>query len=124
MLVLGWVAHHPDRHNLSHHLSHSEAKNSFPGYSNPELDSLLDQAAIEQADAIRASTYHQAEKNIVDAAPRFTLWSGPNYVPVKLCVGGYDPNPPGIPDLNKAYVEQQRFNLRHIMCDTLSLTRK
>jgi len=55
ILVLAWLAHHPDRHNLPHHLSHSEAKNSFPGYSNPKLDSLLHQAAIEQADAIRAS---------------------------------------------------------------------
>ena len=107
MFILAWVADYPDPHNFLHNLFHSEAENNFFDYSNPELDSLLDRAAIEQDDAIRLSIYHEAEQKIVDEAPCLPLWFGTNYVLVKPYVKGYVLNPLGIPDLSKVYIENK-----------------
>lgn len=107
MFILAWVADYPDPHNFLHNLFHSEAETNFFDYSNPELDSLLDRAAIEQDDAIRLSIYHEAEQKIVDEAPCLPLWFGTNYVLVKPYVKGYVLNPLGIPDLSKVYIENK-----------------
>ena len=107
IFILAWVADYPDPHNFLHNLFHSEAENNFFDYSNPELDSLLDQAAIEQDDALRLSLYRQAEQKVVDEAPCLPLWFGTNYVLVKPYVKGYVLNPLGIPDLSKVYIENK-----------------
>lgn len=102
--ILAWVADYPDPYNFLDNLFHSEAENNFFDYSNPELDSLLDQTAIEQDDALRLSLYRQAEQKVVDEAPCLPLWFGTNYVLVKPYVKGYVLNPLGIPDLSKVYI--------------------
>ncbi len=107
IFILGWVADYPDPHNFLHNLFHSEAENNFFDYSNPELDSLLDRAAVEQDDAIRLSIYQEAEQKIVDEAPCLPLWFGTNYILVKPYVKGYVLNPLGIPDLSKVYMENK-----------------
>jgi oligopeptide transport system substrate-binding protein len=104
IFILAWVADYPDPHNFLHNLFHSEAENNFFDYNNPELDSLLDQAAIEQDDTLRLSLYRQAEQKVVDEAPCLPLWFGSNYVLVKPYVKGYVLNPLGIPDLSKVYI--------------------
>jgi oligopeptide transport system substrate-binding protein len=105
--ILGWVADYPDPHNFLYNLFHSEAENNFFDYRNPELDSLLDRAAVEQDDAARIGQYQQAEQKIVEEAPCLPLWFGTNYVLVKPYVKGYELNPLGIPDLSKVYIEKK-----------------
>jgi oligopeptide transport system substrate-binding protein len=107
IFILAWVADYPDPYNFLDNLFHSEAENNFFDYSNPELDSLLDQAAIEQDDALRLSLYRQAEQKVVDEAPCLPWWFGTNYVLVKPYVKDYVLNPLGIPDLSKVYIEKK-----------------
>jgi len=113
MFVLGWVADYPDPHNFLDNLFYTGAENNIFGYSNPQLDSLLDRAAIEQDAVLSASEgsarltmYQKAEQMVVDEAPCFPLWFGANYILVKPYVRGYKLNPLGIPDLSQVYLEQ------------------
>jgi oligopeptide transport system substrate-binding protein len=107
MFALGWIADYPDPHNFLDILFHTGAENNAFGYSNPVLDSLLDQAAIEQNDALRLAMYQQAEQLVVKDAPCLPLFHGANYILVKSYIKGYQLNPLGIPDLSKVYIDKQ-----------------
>ena len=106
MFILGWVADYPDPHNFLGNLFYTGEENNVFGYSNAELDSLLDAAAIEQDAAVRLTMYQQAEQEIVDEAPCLPLWFGSNYILVKPYVKGYELNPLGVPDLSQVCVER------------------
>ncbi len=106
MFMLGWVADYPDPHNFLDILFYTGSENNIFEYSNPTLDALLDQAAIEQDKAERLAMYRQAEQVVVDDAPCIPLFHGTNYIVVRPYVKGYGLNPLGIPDLSKAYVNK------------------
>jgi len=105
MFMLGWVADYPDPHNFLDTLFYTGSENNVFGYSNHELDILLDEAAVEQDSATRLSLYRQAEQKVVDEAPCLPLWFGRNYILVKPGVEGYELNPLGLPDLSKVSVD-------------------
>ncbi len=114
MFMLGWVADYPDPHNFLDNLFYTGSENNIFGYSNPGIDSLLDQAAIEPDTVLsdsegstRLSMYQQAEQKIVDEAPCLPLWFGINHILVKPYVKGYELNALGIPDLSQVYLEQR-----------------
>jgi oligopeptide transport system substrate-binding protein len=106
MFALGWIADYPDPNDFIDVLFHTGAENDIFGYSNPDLDTLLDQAAIEQDSATRLTMYQQAEQIVVDDAPCLPLFHGANYILVKPYVKGYELTPLGIPDLSKVYIEK------------------
>jgi oligopeptide transport system substrate-binding protein len=106
MFMLGWIADYPDPHNFLDILFYTGSENNIFEYSNPGLDALLDQAAIEQNRAVRLAMYQQAEQLVVDDAPCLPLFHGANYILVKSYVKGYELSPLGIPDLSKVYLEQ------------------
>ena len=105
MFVLGWVADYPDPHNFLDNLFYTGSENNAFGYSNPEVDALLDKAAVEQDDFARMALYQQAEQMIVDEAACLPLWFGTNYILVKPYVKDYKLSPLGIPDLSQVYLE-------------------
>ncbi len=105
MFMLGWVADYPNPHNFLDNLFYTGAENNIFGYSNPELDNLLDGAAIEQERTARLAMYQQAEQMIIDEAPCLPLWFGANHTLVKPYVKFYDLNPLGVPDLSQVYLE-------------------
>ncbi len=105
MFVMGWIADYPDPHNFLDILFYSGSENNIFEYSNLSLDTLLDQAAIEQDGAVRLAMYQQAEQLVVDDAPCLPLWHGANYILVEPYVKGYKLSPLGIPDLTKVYLE-------------------
>jgi len=106
MFILGWVADYPDPHNFLDTLFYTGRENNIFEYSNSSLDVLLDQAGIEQDEAVRMSMYQEAEQLVVDEAPCLPLWSGTNYILVKSHVKGYELNPLGVSDLSRVYLEQ------------------
>jgi oligopeptide transport system substrate-binding protein len=106
MFILGWIADYPDPHNFLDILFYTGSENNIFEYSNPSLDALLDQAAIEQNRTVRLAMYQQAEQLVVDDAPCLPLFHGTNYILVKPYVKGYELSPLGIPDLSKVYLEQ------------------
>jgi len=106
MFVLGWVADYPDPNNFLDNLFYTGKDNNISGYSNGELDSLLEQAAIEPHNAARLSMYQQAEQQVLNQAPCLPLCFGRNYILVKPYVKDYELSPLGIPDLSQVYLEQ------------------
>jgi oligopeptide transport system substrate-binding protein len=93
----GWCADYPDPENFADVLFHSGSNQNNGGYSNPELDSLLEAARVEQDVTKRIAMYQQAERIIVeDAAALFTVhWL--SYELVKPYVKGYVLTPIDIP---------------------------
>jgi oligopeptide transport system substrate-binding protein len=106
MFMLGWIADYPDPHNLLDILFYTGSQNNIFEYSNPTLDTLLDEAAIEQNRTVRLAMYQQAEQMVVDDAPCLPLFHGTNYMVVRWYVKGYQLGPLGIPDLSKVYIDK------------------
>jgi oligopeptide transport system substrate-binding protein len=105
MFALAWIADYPDPHNFLDILFRSGSENNAFEYSNPDLDALLDSAAVEQDNATRLAMYRQAEQIVLDDAPCIPLWHGANYVLVRPYVEGYELSLLGIPDLSQVCVE-------------------
>ena len=106
MFALGWVADYPDPHNFLDVLFYTGGEYNIFEYSNPDVDVLLDGAAIEQDEAARLAMYRQVEQLVVDDAPCLPLFHGTNYILVKPYVRGYELGPLGIPDLSKVYLQK------------------
>ncbi|HET9909183.1 MAG TPA: peptide ABC transporter substrate-binding protein, partial [Anaerolineales bacterium] len=85
----GWCADYPDPENFADVLFHTASTQNSGGYSNPDLDSLLEAARVEQDVTKRMAMYQQAEQILVDdAAALFTVhWL--SYELVKPYVQGY-----------------------------------
>jgi len=93
----GWCADYPDPENFADVLFHSGSTQNQGGYSNPELDKLLEQARVEQDVTKRIGMYQQAEQTIVnDAAVLFTTHSL-SYQLVKPYVKGFVYTPISVP---------------------------
>jgi len=93
----GWCADYPDPENFADVLFHTGSSQNNGGYSNPQLDALLETARVEQDVTKRIAMYQQAEQIIVDdAAALFTTYSL-SYQLVKPYVKGYVFTPIDIP---------------------------
>jgi ABC-type oligopeptide transport system substrate-binding subunit len=93
----GWCADYPDPENFADVLFHTGSAQNNGGYSNPQLDALLEAARTEQDVTQRIALYQQAEQMIVDnAAALFTTYSL-TYQLVKPYVKGYVFTPIDIP---------------------------
>ena len=93
----GWCADYPDPENFADVLFHSGSSQNLGGYSNPELDQLVEAARVEPDVTKRIEMYQQAERIIVDdAAVLFTVHSL-SYQLAKPYVKGYVFTPIDIP---------------------------
>jgi len=93
----GWCADYPDPENFADVLFHTGSNQNNGGYSNPELDSLLEAARVEQDVTKRIEMYQQAEQLIVDDAAALFTVHYLNYELVKPYVKGYVSTPIDIP---------------------------
>jgi len=105
MFYMGWIADYPHPQDFLDVLFHSGTENNYGGYSNPEVDDLLDMANVELDSEVSLALYQQAEQKIVEDAACIPLWFGENYILVKPYVEGYELNPLGLVMLNKVSVE-------------------
>lgn len=99
MFSLGWIADYPDPQNFLDIKLHSGSANNEAGYSNPEVDALLDEADRETDEAARLELYQQAEELIVEDMPWAPLYHGKASYLVKPYVHGYVVPPFVIPNL-------------------------
>jgi len=105
MSQIGWVADYLDPENFLDNLFHSDSNNNHTGYSNPELDSLLERARVERNEEARFALYRRAEEMILEDAPWVSLWHpGQSYVLVKPYVHDYQPTPIVVPILRYVYM--------------------
>ena len=97
---LSWIADYPDPENFLDGLFHTNSSNNQTGYSNPDVDRLLEQARVETDESARYELYHRAENLILEDAPWVLLWHGGiEYVLVKPYVKGYLPTSMTVPVL-------------------------
>ncbi len=109
---IGWTADYPDPQNFLDILFHTASNSNFIGYSNPEVDSILEQARVEQDPQRRTALYREAEETIVNDAPWVPLWYGrkidlfgDQHLLVKPRVKGYVLTPMLVPKLRHVYIE-------------------
>lgn len=93
---LTWIADFPDPVNFLDALFHSRSPDNYIGYSNPEVDRLLDAAAVERDPEARAELYLQAQQMIIDDAVLVPLYHDVSYTLVNPRVGGLTITPIGI----------------------------
>ena len=93
----GWCADYPDPENFADVLFHTSSAQNTGGYSNPELDTLLERARVEQDVTKRIEMYQQAEQIIVDDAPVLFTTHSLSYQLVKPYVKGYTFTPIDVP---------------------------
>ncbi len=75
---LRWAADYLDPQDFLSLMLHTGAEENKVGYSNPQFDSLCDQADVERNDAKRMELYRQAERIAVDDAPWVCLYYLPD----------------------------------------------
>ena len=93
----GWCADYPDPENFADALFHSGAQQNLGGYSNAELDTLLERARVEPDVRQRLAFYQQAEQQIVDDAAAIFLSHSRSFVLIQPRITGYVLTPIGIP---------------------------
>ena len=104
---LGWEADYPDPQDFLDILFHTESSINHGGYSNPEVDQILEEARVEPDAARRVSLYRQAEVMIVDDAAWVPLWyRGERHVLIKPYINDYRLTPMIIPKLRQVYIEK------------------
>jgi oligopeptide transport system substrate-binding protein len=107
MFSVGWGADYPDPENFLDVLFHSRSENNQTGYSNPQVDALLEQARVEQDQDRRFEMYNQVERMIMEDAPWIPLWnSGETYVLIKPEVKDYHLASMTIPIYRYVYFDQ------------------
>jgi len=105
MYYLGWIADYPHPQDFVDVLFHSGADNNYGGYSNPEVDTLLEAAGVERGSELSLALYQQAEQKLVEDAACLPIYFGQDYTLVKPYVKGYNLNPLGFARLNEVSVE-------------------
>ena len=108
MFTLGWVADYPDPQNFLDILFHSESANNHTGYTNIQVDRLLEQARTEKDVETRIALYQEAEQLIVNDVPWIPRWyEGDRYVLIKPHIKGYVLSPLPISKLRFIHIEPE-----------------
>jgi ABC-type oligopeptide transport system substrate-binding subunit len=102
----GWCADYPDPQNFLEVLFHSDSDENHFGYAVPEVDALLDRAAVEADPETRMSMYQQIERRILDDWVAVPLWHSRAHVLVRPYVKGYELTPIGVPILQDVSIER------------------
>jgi peptide/nickel transport system substrate-binding protein len=84
---------------------HTGGSGNSSGYSNPEVDKLLDAAAIEMDPAKRADAYKQAQVIVNHDAPWIFLWLPQDIYGVSAKLTGFAPSADGKLNLRDACVQ-------------------
>ncbi len=104
MFNFGWIADYPHPQDFLDVLFGSSAYYNYGGYSNTDVDTLLNKAGKELDFSTSASLYRQAEQKLVDDAVAIPLFFGQNYILVKPYVKDYKLNPLGFVMLSNVSV--------------------
>ena len=110
MFVSGWIADYPDPQDFLDILFRTGTEYNYGSYTNPDVDALLDQAAVEPDDAARLSMYQQVEQSMIDEAACLPLWFGTSYVLIRPYVRNYKLDAQGIPTLSEVYIEEEVYS--------------
>ena len=93
MAVTG-TSGHIDPHELITNFQTGAGGNTW-GYSNPQVDELIDQAYVLSDQAARAEIYHQIQEILLEELPWVNLFVANQYEALKTYVMGYEHIPNG-----------------------------
>ncbi len=99
-----WGADYPDPHNFVHPFGHtggSLAKRL--SYSNPELDKIIDEAAVELDPAKRVKLYDKAQRMLCEDGPYAFLMQPEAIIPMRANVEGYVYDPLNVYSFKTVY---------------------
>ncbi len=100
MYGLGWIGDYPDPENFLDLLFRTGSPQNHANYSNPEVDRLLDAAAVATDEEERWELYHEVEQIVLEDAPIIPIYHDVEHVLVKPYVEGLNVTPMGILDLS------------------------
>ncbi len=95
MYYIGWVADYPHPQDFLDILFRTGGEANYSEYSNPEVDVLLDKAAVDLDRDRSLELYQEAEQKLVNDAACIPLWFSQEYVLVKSYISGYQLNSMG-----------------------------
>ena len=101
-----WCPDYLDAENYLETLLHSDGLHNRFGYSNPELDALLDEAAVNTDQSQRAETYRRIESLALEDWVVVPLWHERRHELVQQYVIGYEPPTTGVAFFEAIYFEQ------------------
>ena len=101
-----WCPDYLDAENYLETLLHSEGRHNRFGYSNTEIDALLDEAAVNPDPTLRAETYKQIESIARDDWVVVPLWHERRHELVHQYVVGYRPASTGVHFFEDIYFER------------------
>ncbi len=107
MYQLGWIADYPDPQNFLDLLFHTGSQQNHMGYSNPQVDALLDEAGLEQDPQKREQLYRQVEQLIINDAPWVPLYFDFEQWLVKPYVKGFAIPPMIVPKFQYIYLSNE-----------------
>jgi oligopeptide transport system substrate-binding protein len=106
MYYWGWSADYAHPQDFLEVLFGTGTTYNIGGYTNPQVDSLLMQAAATTDQAASFALYRQAEQIIVNDAACIPLWNSKTMQLIQTYVKGYDLNALGEVALNEVYIQK------------------
>ncbi|MGA3094006.1 MAG: peptide ABC transporter substrate-binding protein [Dehalococcoidales bacterium] len=106
MYYWGWGADYANPQDFLEVLFGTGTTYNIGGYSNPQVDALLKQAAAATSQASSFALYQQAEQLLVNDTACIPLWTGKNMQLVQSYVKGYSLNALGEVALNEVYIQK------------------
>ena len=95
----GWIADYPHPHNFLDVLFHSGSIDNRGGYSNGEVDGVLDRAGAEQDEAVGFDLYRQVNQLLVDDVAAIPLYFSRTHFLVQPDVSSFPLTAQGIIEL-------------------------
>ena len=96
IVLVGWCADYPDPSNFLDVLFSSTSEFNSAGYTNEEVDGLLEQASVEFDPATRLELYHQAEALLLEDYAAIPISNNTSYTLVSSRVQGFVLTPIGV----------------------------
>lgn len=93
LFFTGWIADYPHPQNFLEVLFYSGADHNYGDYSNPEVDALLEMAAVATDIEWSLELYRQAEEKLLEDFACWPAWSGQSYTLVRSYVQGFSLSP-------------------------------
>jgi oligopeptide transport system substrate-binding protein len=91
--ILGWCADYPDPQNWLSVYWKTGAFGERIGYSNKDLDAMMDKADVETNPETRMKLYADAQRKLLDDGPVAMAWNNVNTAMVKPWVKGMQTTP-------------------------------
>lgn len=102
----GWIMDYPDPESVLDLKFHSRSSLNDIGYSNPQVDELLERARSERDPGLRLELYRQAEQVIVDDVAWLPLYFSQSHVVVAPEIDGWFEPPLVMPRLRFVTVDR------------------